>query len=100
MYIQEAADRIQLHPNTLMQYEDLGLHTPERESGNNYRTYDEADLDWIRCLREMIQDEGYERKTLSRMLDLNECWSVRDCESEDVESCRWAQQKPNKSGRN
>lgn len=91
MRIQEAADRLDLHRNTLIQYEELGLHTPERESGNNYRKYDEADLEWIRCLRELIQGEGFDRKTLAKMLELNNCWTVRDCSPTEVESCRWAQ---------
>lgn len=91
MRIQEAANRLGLHRNTLIQYEDIGLHSPRRESGNNYRTYDEADLEWIRCLREMIQEEGYDRKTLARMLELNQCWTVRNCKPEEIASCRWAQ---------
>lgn len=89
-HLSEAAQRLDLHPNTLIQYEQLGLVEPKRNPQNDYRIYDEADLTWIRCLREMIHDAGYDRKTLSRMLDLNDCWEVRECSPAEVERCRWA----------
>ncbi|MFB6345091.1 MAG: MerR family transcriptional regulator [bacterium] len=97
MRIKQAAEQLGLHKNTLIQYERIGLHVPEREDGNNYRKYDDADLDWIGCLREMIQEIGYERKTLARMLELNECWAIRECSDEQKQNCRWFQ-KLNSSG--
>lgn len=88
--LSEAADRLGVHRNTLLRYEKFGLLEPARNPRNNYRTYDRADLAWIRCLREMIHDEGYDRRTLSRMLDLNDCWEVRECPPAEVQRCRWA----------
>ncbi|MFB6345862.1 MAG: MerR family transcriptional regulator [bacterium] len=93
MRIKEAADRLGVHRNTLIQYDKLGLHSAKREPDNNYRNYTEADLTWIRCLREMIQDEGFDRKTLARMLELNDCWTIRNCDPANVKSCRWAQKQ-------
>ncbi len=52
-----ASELCGVHPQTLRQYERLGLVTPARVSTKN-RLYSEADIDRVRRIKRLTQDMG------------------------------------------
>lgn len=55
--ISVAAELAGVHPQTLRTYERLGLLSPQRTSGNT-RRYSERDIERLRLIQELTQDEG------------------------------------------
>jgi MerR family transcriptional regulator/heat shock protein HspR len=55
--ISVAAELAGVHPQTLRTYERLGLLRPQRTSGNT-RRYSERDIERLRLIQELTQDEG------------------------------------------
>jgi MerR family transcriptional regulator/heat shock protein HspR len=74
-----AAQLVGLSPRTIRGYEEAQLIEPARVGGNNQRLYSEQDLQWLRCIRDMIHDEGLTVTAIRRLLDLIPCWEIRHC---------------------
>src|SRR5438270_12345241 len=55
--ISVAADLAGVHPQTLRIYERKGLLSPQRTAGNT-RRYSERDIDRLRMIQRLTQDEG------------------------------------------
>src|SRR6266498_1786178 len=55
--ISVAADLAGVHPQTLRIYERKGLLSPQRTSGNT-RRYSERDVEQLRRIQRLTQDEG------------------------------------------
>jgi len=56
MKIQEAAVRLGVTPRAIRFYEEKGLVSPRKETGNGYRVYEEDDIEklrWVVALREL-----------------------------------------------
>lgn len=88
--IASAADRLGVHPRTLMAYERIGLVTPERQS--NRRMYSEEDLCWIGCAQDLNRSAGISLHGLAMLLRFVPCWAVRG----QVEGGEDAQPSPEK----
>ena len=82
-----AASRIGLSPRTLRLYEEAGLIAPARTGGNDQRLYSDQDLHWLRCIRDMIHEEGLTVVAIRRLLDLIPCWEIRHCAAQQALSC-------------
>jgi MerR HTH family regulatory protein len=73
--IGELAERLDVHPRTLMVYERMGLVRPARRS--NRRSYSQADVRWVQCLREFNHEGGISLQGLTTLLQFVPCWAIR-----------------------
>ncbi len=76
--ISVAAELAGVHPQTLRIYEQKGLVTPQRTSGNT-RMYSQADIDQIQLINELTS-EGINIAGVIRILDLKGRLDERDKE--------------------
>ncbi|ACU93801.1 predicted transcriptional regulator [Cryptobacterium curtum DSM 15641] len=76
--ISVAAKLAGVHPQTLRSYEQKGLVTPQRTSGNT-RMYSQADIDRLELINELT-DEGINLTGVIRIMDLEGRIEERDRE--------------------
>jgi MerR family transcriptional regulator, heat shock protein HspR len=77
-----AAQLAGMHPQTLRSYEQKGLVTPQRTSGNT-RMYSQADIERLALINELT-DEGINLAGVIRILDLQGRLDDRDQEIDDL----------------
>ena len=77
-----AAELAGMHPQTLRSYEQKGLVTPQRTSGNT-RMYSPADIERLALINELT-DEGINLAGVIRILDLQGRLAERDSELDDL----------------
>ena len=77
-----AAELAGVHPQTLRSYEQKGLVTPRRTSGNT-RMYSQADIDRLNLINELTS-EGINLAGVTRILDLQSRLDEREEEVEDL----------------
>ncbi len=77
-----AAQLAGVHPQTLRMYEQKGLVSPQRTSGNT-RMYSEADIDRLNLISELT-GEGINLAGVIRILDLQGRLAERDKEIDDL----------------
>jgi len=80
--ISVAADLAGVHPQTLRIYEQKGLVSPQRTSGNT-RMYSPADIERLELINELTA-EGINLAGVIRILDLRGRLSERDQEIDDL----------------
>lgn len=80
--ISVAAQLLGVHPQTLRAYEQKGLVTPQRTSGNT-RMYSQADIDRLAMINELT-DEGINLAGVIRIMDLQGRLDDRDIEIDDL----------------
>ncbi len=81
--ISVAARLLDVHPRTLRIYEEEGLLKPARRG--NKRFFSNDDIEWVRCLRKFIHEEGISIPGVKKLLKLTPCWQIKNC-PEDVRS--------------
>ncbi|WP_029088245.1 heat shock protein transcriptional repressor HspR [Brevibacterium album] len=69
--ISVAAELAGMHPQTLRQYDRLGLVTPERTSGRG-RRYSAEDIARLQQVQRLSQDEGVNLAGIRKILDLQD----------------------------
>lgn len=69
--ISVAAELADLHPQTLRSYESRGLMEPHRTDGGT-RRYSRRDVDRLRFIRHLTQEEGLNLSGVRVVLDLGE----------------------------
>jgi MerR family transcriptional regulator/heat shock protein HspR len=67
--ISVAAELAGMHPQTLRIYERKRLIKPQRSSGNT-RLYSEADIERLRFIQRLTQDEGINLAGVERIMEL------------------------------
>jgi len=67
--ISAAAQLAGMHPQTLRQYDRLGLVTPGR-SGGGGRRYSQRDVDLLREVQRLSQEEGVNLAGIKRVIEL------------------------------
>lgn len=77
-----AAELAGMHPQTLRSYEQKGLVTPQRTSGNT-RMYSQADIERLELINELTA-EGINLAGVIRILDLQGRLDERDQELDDL----------------
>ena len=80
-----AARLLGIHPRTLRIYEAEGLVNPSHVGSR--RLFSDNDIQWVRCLRSFIHDEGVSIPGLKKLLNLIPCWEVAGCPPDVHESC-------------
>ena len=93
-----ASGLVGLSPRTMRLYEEQELLAPARTGGNQQRLYSEQDLQWLRCIRDMIHEDSLTVAAIRRLLDLIPCWEVKHCSPEVAEACRPHLRIPNMAG--
>ena len=84
--IGEAADVLGISVQTLRYYEAEGLIIPfHRQS--KHRRYSVSDLERVRCMRSMINDEKVSIEGIKRLLALIPCWRLKGCSAESKAAC-------------
>ena len=77
-----AAQLAGVHPQTLRIYEQKGLVSPQRTSGNT-RMYSQADIERLELINELTS-EGINLAGVIRILDLKDRLNERDEEIDDL----------------
>ena len=77
-----AAQLAGMHPQTLRSYEQKGLVTPQRTSGDT-RMYSQADIERLSLINELT-DEGINLAGVIRILDLQGRLADRDEQIDDL----------------
>ncbi|WP_309132703.1 heat shock protein transcriptional repressor HspR [Brevibacterium sp.] len=67
--ISVAAELAGMHPQTLRQYDRLGLVTPERTPGRG-RRYSGKDIAKLRMIQQLSQDEGVNLVGIKKIMEL------------------------------
>jgi len=67
--ISVAAELAGMHPQTLRQYDRVGLVSPRRSSGRG-RRYSARDIATLRAIQRMSRDDGINLEGIRRILDL------------------------------
>lgn len=67
--ISVAAELAGMHPQTLRQYDRLGLVSPQRTAGRG-RRYSPRDIEQLREVQRLSQEEGVNLAGIKRILDL------------------------------
>lgn len=67
--ISVAADLAGVHPQTLRIYERKALVSPQRSAGNT-RLYSQADIERLRFIQHLTQDEGVNLAGVTRIIEL------------------------------
>ena len=83
--ISVAAKLLGVHPRTLRIYEDEGLIKPARQG--NKRFFSQDDIEWVKCLRHLIHDEGISIPGIKKLLELSPCWEIKNCPEEKRRAC-------------
>jgi len=78
-----AADLAGVHPQTLRIYERKQLVEPQRTEGNT-RLYSEADIERLRLIQELTQEEGINLAGVVRIIELEEERERLKAEIEDL----------------
>lgn len=79
-----AAELAGVHPQTLRIYERRQLVEPQRTSGNT-RLYSEADIERLRLIQDLTQEEGINLAGVVRILELED---ERERLNEEIECLR------------
>lgn len=81
-----AADILNMSVHSLRQYEREGLILTYKTSTGR-RLYSDLELEKIRCIKEMIQEQGLNFEGIRRLMSLIPCWKLRNCKKEIKEAC-------------
>jgi MerR family transcriptional regulator/heat shock protein HspR len=84
--IGEAADLIGVSVQTLRYYEQEGLIIPFHR-GSKHRRYSKNDIERVRCMRVMINEDKVSIEGIKRLLSLIPCWSLKGCSLESRHAC-------------
>jgi len=83
--ISVAAKLLDVHPRTLRIYEEEGLLKPARQGNKRYFSRD--NIEWVRCLRNLIHEEGISIPGVKKLLELTPCWEIKKCSRQVREQC-------------
>ena len=81
-----AAEKVDLSVHSLRLYEREGLIIPYK-TPTGRRFYSDLELEKVRCIKKMIQEEGLNFEGIRRLLALVPCWKFRKCSEKKRKSC-------------
>ena len=80
-----AAELVGTTDQTLRLYEKHGLVTPSRRNKNRY--YSENDVNWLKCIRDLIHNKKISIEGVKKLLDYAPCWEIKDCPDNKKAEC-------------
>lgn len=84
--IGEAAEKVGLSVQMIRLYEAEGLIIPFKKS-SLHRLYTEEDIERIRCIRRMINEEKISITGIKRIMAMIPCWIIKKCNREISSKC-------------
>ncbi|MHB8853654.1 MAG: MerR family transcriptional regulator [Ignavibacteriaceae bacterium] len=84
--ISMAAKLVGVSVHTIRMYEIEGLLIPFKKESKQ-RLYSELDVERLRCLRKVINEERIGIEGIRRLLALIPCWGIVKCLSKDRKKC-------------
>jgi len=81
-----AAKMLGVSVHLLRVYEKEGLILTDKNV-SGHRMYSDLEIEKVRCIRRMINENGLNFEGLRRLLALVPCWQLRDCNLFDRASC-------------
>ncbi|PIF03864.1 MAG: MerR family transcriptional regulator [Arcobacter sp.] len=94
--ISEVASILDIHPQTLRQYEREGLVLPSRTSGK-IRQYSQEDIDMIKSILVLTRDDGINLAGVSMILELKKKIKDLECMVEEYKSLNEEKNSNNKA---
>lgn len=73
--------------NVIRQYERHGLIKPYRDPDNNYRLFTEDEIEWLRRIKKLLGEMGYNIRGIRAILTINPCLHLRQCSQEQRDNC-------------
>ncbi|MCB2212034.1 MerR family DNA-binding transcriptional regulator [bacterium] len=92
--ISDAAERLSLSASTLRNYESIGLTVFPRDR-RGYRWVSGAEIARIASLREYMDVNKLNLKSLVRLCALLPCWQIHDCSGEERNKCAFVNSAAN-----
>lgn len=86
--ISDTAKKLGMSIRMVREYEKYGLIKPYRNPSNGYRLFSKEDIQWIRCIRDIIHQDGISIKGIQRLLSVLPCWEIKNCPREIREKCQ------------
>jgi MerR family transcriptional regulator/heat shock protein HspR len=83
--ISVAAKLLGVHPRTIRIYEEEGLISPFRKGQKRFFSKD--DIEWLKCVRDLIHSDGISIPGIKKLLDVSPCWEIKSCPEEKRENC-------------
>ena len=90
--ISVVAQLVELHPQTLRNYEECGLVVPQRSPGN-FRLYTERDVERLRKIVRLTGDLGVNLAGVEIILNLTERLETLQAELDDLQALLAAQEE-------
>ena len=84
--IGEIARMVDVAVETIRMYEREGILLTEK-STNGQRRFNNDDLNWIRCIRRLIKEQGLNIEGIRRLISLLPCWDLRPCTAAEQRQC-------------
>ncbi|MER3523175.1 MAG: MerR family transcriptional regulator [Ignavibacteria bacterium] len=84
--IGEAADILGIAIPTIRMYEREGSIIPYRKR-SKHRRFSQSDIERIRCIRGMINQEKVSIAGIKRLLSLIPCWTIKNCPPDERARC-------------
>ena len=81
-----AAKKLGVSVHSLRQYEAEGLILSYK-TPTGRRLYSDLEIEKVRCIKKMIQDEGLNFEGIRRLMALVPCWKLRECSAEIQSAC-------------
>ena len=82
-----AADRLGVSVHSLRQYEAEGLIIPHK-TPTGRRLFSDLEIEKVRCIKQMLKEEGLNFEGIRRLLALAPCWKLRNCTDNERKACR------------
>ncbi len=86
--ISAAAKIVGISIHTIRMYEREGLILPKKEEGKQ-RRYSAYDIERMKCIRQIINEEKMSIEGIRRMLALIPCWAITKCKEKDRKNCEY-----------
>ena len=81
-----AADKLKMSVHSLRQYEREGLIVVHK-TPTGRRLFSDLELEKIRCIKEMVQEQGLNFEGIRSLMALVPCWKLRSCANHSHEAC-------------
>lgn len=85
--ISAAAKLLNISVHTLRMYENKGLIIPHKKD-SGHRLYSKEDLDRIKCIRKLINEDKISINGLILIFSLIPCWDILKCSDKDKKKCK------------
>lgn len=82
-----ASVKLGVSVHTLRQYETEGLILSHKTKTGR-RIYSEMEIDKVRCIKKMIQEQGLNFEGIRQLMSMIPCWKLRGCSEKNKNECK------------